>query len=361
MIKIISVAGARPQFIKTEVISRAISVHNVYRPKQKIRHIIIHTGQHYDDNMSNIFFRQLKIPRPKYNLKVGSAPQGEQTAKMLIKIEKILLSENPNIVLTYGDTNSALAAALAAVKLNIPVAHVEAGLRSYNRRMPEENNRVIIDHLSDFCFCPNRAAIKNLEIEGIRRHVYITGDVMNDAVQYYIKHAENRSDVLRRLNLKRKKYYLATVHRPYNTDSKSNLHNIIQALSRLELPVIFPIHPRTRKLIFRHASLLMGKITVINSVSYFDMLVLEKQARAVLTDSGGMQKEAYILGTPCITMRSETEWTQTVTEGWNTVTGANRDRIMEAVHKPHPSGTRKRIFGNGAAGNRIIQILLRYL
>lgn len=362
MIKIISVVGTRPQFIKAAVMTRAIAAYNKNSEcREKFFHIIVHTGQHYDDNMSKIFFHQLNIPQPAYNLGVGSGSHGTQTGKMLMNIEKVLLKEKADLVLTYGDTNSALAGALAAAKMSIPIAHIEAGLRSYNREMPEEINRILIDHISRFCFCPTHSAVENLKKEGILKGVYNTGDVMYEAVKSYIKIAENKSDILFKLNLKPKKYYLMTIHRQSNTDNRNNLKDIVRAIYELDLPVIFPIHPRTKKnLIETTPQIKKRNIVIINPVSYFDMLVLEKNSKVILTDSGGVQKEAYFFAVPCITLRDETEWVETVEEGWNIVVGTNKEKIIASTLNFNPPKKQKKIFGNAQAGNKIVKIIQNF-
>lgn len=362
MIKIISIAGTRPQFVKAAVISRSIANYNKNKGRaRKFRHIILHTGQHYDTGMSDIFFRQLNIPRPAYNLGVGSGSHGTQTGRMLEGIEKVLLKEKPGIVLNYGDTNSALAGTLAAVKLSIPVGHIEAGLRSYNRKMPEEINRILIDHVSDLLFCPTENAVETLRKEGVSKGVYNTGDVMYEAVKLYINIAQKNSDPLSKLKLLPKRYYLVTVHRQYNTDDRKKLRDIMSALCRLDLPVVFPVHPRTQKYI---SGMVLPdkkeKVITINPVSYFDMLVLEKNAKVILTDSGGVQKEAYFFSVPCVTLRSETEWIETVEEGWNAVVGTDRKRIFSETLNFHAPRRQKMAFGNGRAGEKIIKIIQRF-
>ena len=294
--KIATIIGARPQFIKAAMVNKAIQKHNMEGERPEIAEFIVHTGQHYDENMSTIFFRELNIPEPNLNLGVGSGHHGKQTAQMLILIEEVLLSMNPDWVLVYGDTNSTLAGALAAAKLRIPIAHVEAGLRSFNREMPEEYNRVLTDHCSDLLFCPTQTAVQNLEHEGITKGVYLVGDVMCDSVIYNIKLSEKKSRILEKLNLKSKDYVLATIHRAENTDEPKKLKSIFNALGNIAQNgwhVIVPLHPRTRKFLDKSKIYPPNNLVLIDPVSYLDMLLLEKQAKIILTDSGGVQKEAY--------------------------------------------------------------------
>jgi UDP-N-acetylglucosamine 2-epimerase len=325
--KILTVVGARPQFIKLAPLSKILR-------ENGINEIIVHTGQHYDENMNDLFFKELEIPEPDYNLGIGSGNHGEQTGRMLIEIEKIMLKENPDLVIVYGDTNSTLAGALAASKLHVKLAHVEAGLRSFNKRMPEEINRVLTDHVSDILFCPTQTAVENLKNEGITNGVYLVGDVMFDALLHFSKISDIKSNILERLNIKPKEYYLATIHRAENTDNYERLKNILTAFSKLDEMVVFPIHPRTRKMINYYGLddlLENNNVKVIDPVGYLDMLKLEKNAKAILTDSGGVQKEAFWLKVPCITLRDETEWIETVNLGWNRLVGSNVEKILEAV------------------------------
>jgi UDP-GlcNAc3NAcA epimerase len=325
--KILTVVGARPQFIKLAPLSKILR-------ENGINEIIVHTGQHYDENMNDLFFKELEIPEPDYNLGIGSGNHGEQTGRMLIEIEKIILKEKPDLVIVYGDTNSTLAGALAASKLHIKLAHVEAGLRSFNKRMPEEINRVLTDHVSDILFCPTQTAVENLKNEGITKGVYLVGDVMFDALLYFSKISDMKSNILERLNIKPKEYYLATIHRAENTDNYERLKNILTAFSKMDEIVVFPIHPRTRKMINYYGLddlLENNNVKVIDPVGYLDMLKLEKNAKAILTDSGGVQKEAFWLKVPCITLRDETEWVETVNLGWNRIVGSDVKKILEAV------------------------------
>jgi UDP-N-acetylglucosamine 2-epimerase len=354
--KIISVVGARPQFIKLAVLSKTL--------RKKHRELILHTGQHYDDELSKKIFQQLKIPLPDFNLGIGSGNHGQQTGRMLQGIENILLKQNPDLVIVYGDTNSTLAGALAAAKLNIPLVHVEAGLRSYRKNMPEEINRVVSDHLSDFLFCPTRTAVENLKKEGITKGVYLVGDVMYDSVLQNLKIARKTSSVIKDLALKPKEFYLVTIHRAENTDESKNLKKIIDILVSIKGKVIFPAHPRVIKFIKRYNLLKRLKskkdLALIDPVSYWDMLILQENARFILTDSGGVQKEAFFLKTPCITLREETEWTETVKEGMNRVTGLNLKKIRDILKKESTiKNTKTHPFGDGKASQKIFRIVSR--
>jgi UDP-N-acetylglucosamine 2-epimerase len=361
MMKIVTIVGARPQFIKAAPVSRAIEKHNRRNPGAQITEIIVHTGQHYDDTMSAVFFRDLDLPKPHDNLNVGSGPHGWQTAQMLIRIEKVLMEQMPDRVLVYGDTNSTLAGALAAVKLHIPVAHVEAGLRSFNRYMPEEHNRIVSDHLSDLLFCPTQTAVKNLEHEGITKGVHCVGDVMYDSVLFNSHLAEKRSHILKILkkyNLKPKTYALATVHRAENTDEPKRLESILGALGKISsngLPVILPLHPRTRSKISDY-NLSFDNLQLMDPASYLDMLVLEKHAKVILTDSGGVQKEAYWFKVPCVTLRDETEWVETVEEGWNIIAGSEPTNIIRAIEQVQSGLTHQNAYGDGLAAEKIVNI-----
>ena len=369
--KIITIVGARPQFIKAAVVSRAIENHNKENPRGvKIQEVIIHTGQHYDGNMSEIFFKELYIPKPSYNLGIGGSSHGAMTGRMLEQIEKIIMEERPDVVLVYGDTNSTLAGALAAVKMHIPVAHVEAGLRSYNMLMPEEINRILTDKISRWLFCPTKAAIKNLEKESIlssnnksnyNQEVFNVGDVMYDAVLFY-KEKAKPSEFIKKLVIESGgPYYLATVHREENTNNIESLSSILKALDEISLNnrVIFLIHPRTKKFIkYYHISL--QRIHLIEPVGYLDMIFLLKNCSGVFTDSGGLQKEAYFFGKPCITLRNETEWVELVESGYNCLTGANYEKILDAEKKIYGKNIHfvEGIYGDGDAGAKIVKILL---
>jgi UDP-GlcNAc3NAcA epimerase len=348
--KIVSIVGARPQFIKAAPISRALRL--------EFDEMLVHTGQHYDAGMSEIFFEELKIPLPDVNLGIGGGSHADQTGKMLVEIEKLILESEPDYVLVYGDTNSTLAGALAAAKLQVPIAHVEAGLRSYNRSMPEEVNRVLCDHISSYLFCPTQVAVDNLEKEGVRKGVFRVGDVMQDALTYNLALAREQSNVLERLGLQKSDYILATVHRAANTDDVSRLAAILDAFGGLSKPVILPLHPRTRRVITETGISLNGNIRLQDPVGYLDMLMLEQNADCILTDSGGIQKEAYLLGTRCITLREETEWVETVEAGWNKLVGVVPEKIRSAVEDWHPSGERPAFYGDGRAAEHIRNILL---
>ncbi|MCP1716104.1 UDP-N-acetylglucosamine 2-epimerase (non-hydrolyzing) [Methanocalculus alkaliphilus] len=350
--KIVSIIGARPQFIKCAPVSRALRTDH--------QEILVHTGQHYDENMSDVFFEELSIPTPDYHLGIGSGSHGAQTGRMILAIEEVLLKETPDMVLVYGDTNSTLAGALAAAKLHIPVAHVEAGLRSFDRSMPEEINRVLTDHASDLLFVPTENGVANLAREGIQKGVHRVGDVMVDALLYNRELAAT-SGILDRLGLKSGTYYLATVHRASNTDLEQNLRSIIAAFAALDRPVIFPAHPRTRKYLEQYGILAKGTIRLIDPLPYLDMLRLLSQAAAVLTDSGGVQKEAYILQVPCITLRENTEWIETVDDGWNVLAGADTGRIISAVRQmtgdSDRCGNHAAHYGDGTAADGIRRII----
>ncbi|MEM1953249.1 MAG: UDP-N-acetylglucosamine 2-epimerase (non-hydrolyzing) [Candidatus Caldarchaeum sp.] len=356
-IKIRTVVGARPQFIKAAPVSKALRSAGHHE-------FLVHTGQHYDHAMSQIFFDELGIPQPDINLGVGSGPHGRQTGEMLIQLEEVIRDQQPDWVLVYGDTNSTLAGALAAVKLHVPVAHVEAGLRSFNRSMPEEHNRVLTDHCADLLFCPTQTAVDNLANEGITQGVYLVGDTMYDAVLQFGELARQRSRILETLGLTPRQYLLATVHRPYNTDNPENLRSIASAFVECGETVIFPVHPRTRVRMVETGviELLRGapQVRLIEPVGYLDMLMLEQDARIILTDSGGIQKEAYLLGVPCVTLRSETEWIETVKAGWSIIAGADRNKILEAITNCKKSSLRQpALFGNGNASLPIVNHLCK--
>lgn len=357
--KVVTVVGARPQFIKAATVSRAFAHARGFDER------IIHTGQHYDDNMSDVFFRELDIPPPARHLGIGSGSHGAQTGRMLEVIEQVLVEEQPGLVLVYGDTNSTLAGALAATKLHIPVAHVEAGLRSYNRRMPEEINRVLTDHMSDVLFAPTRGAAANLAGEGIdESRTHLSGDVMYDAALFYAEKAESESTILHELGLSPGEYVLATVHRAENTDEFERLDAIFYGLAATsaDIPVVLPLHPRTRAALERER--LLGEaeehLMIIPPAGYLDMVTLETNARLIVTDSGGVQKEAFFYGVPCMTLRDETEWVELVELGWNRIvppTGpeAVRDGIKLALAAG--GGRPGQPYGDGHAAERIVRIL----
>lgn len=348
--KVVTIVGARPQFIKAAPVSRAL--------RQVHTEVLLHTGQHYDENMSAVFFDEMLIPPPDYNLGVGSGPHGQQTGQMLMDVEQVLLEEAPDWVLIYGDTNSTLAGALTAAKLHIPVAHVEAGLRSFNRRMPEEINRILADHVADLLFCPTQTAVDNLAAEGITKGVHLVGDVMQEALLWAAERAEVRSRILEQLGVDDKGYLLATVHRAENTDDPVRLRGIMAAFAQLDEIIVFPVHPRTRKAL-AELGLTDGipNLILIEPVGYLDMVRFEQAARLILTDSGGIQKEAYWLGVPCVTLRNETEWVETVDAGWNVLAGVGGGQIIEAVEKLQPPDTQPNLFGDGKASLRILKHL----
>ena len=361
--KVVTVVGARPQFVKAAAISRAFAAFNQTNDKTQIDEKIVHTGQHYDENMSKSFFDELKIPRPHANLEVGSGSHGKQTAAMLERIEQVLLDEKPDCVLIFGDTNSTLAGALAAVKLHIPIGHVEAGLRSFNRRMPEEINRILSDAVSDLLFCPTATAVANLANEGVTQGVHQVGDVMYDSVLFNAKLAEQSSDVMGRVGHEPGNFYLATVHRAENTDDKSRLAGILDAFAQIETPIILPLHPRTRKTLGAALEQIAHSVQVIDPVPYLDMIVLEKNARMILTDSGGVQKEAYWFDTPCVTLRDETEWVELVQAGCNRIVGAETKKILRAVGDFESAGVQlpadrpKDLYGDGHCAGTIVQMI----
>jgi UDP-GlcNAc3NAcA epimerase len=326
--------------------------------------VLVHTGQHYDDVMSAVFFAELELPRPAHDLGVGGGGHAEMTGRMLVGIEQVLLNERPDAVMVYGDTNSTLAGALAAAKLNLPIAHVEAGLRSHNRRMPEEINRVVTDRLSAWLFCPTQPACDNLRAEGITAGVHLVGDVMYDAARYYGDRARESSTVMQRMSLRPREFVLATCHRAEATGDRALLAEIVRALASIagDHAVVLPLHPRTRKAIadFGFDSDL-GAVRIVEPLPFLDMVALEQQARVILTDSGGVQKEAFIYGVPCVTMRDETEWVETVESGRNQLAGASAARILAAfataLRQPL-SPIRDGVYGHGDAGRRIAAALL---
>jgi UDP-GlcNAc3NAcA epimerase len=357
--RVATIVGARPQFIKAAAVSRPL------RAEPRCTEVLIHTGQHFDAAMSEIFFAELMVPRPDYDLGIGSGPHGAQTGRMLEAIERTLLEVRPEVVLVYGDTNSTLAGALAAAKLHIPVAHVEAGLRSFNRRMPEEINRVVTDHLAALLFAPTEVAVGNLLAEGIERgRIHQVGDVMYDVALHYADAARGRSRVLDRLGLAPRAYVLATVHRAENTDDLARLRAIFEGLGAIapEQPVVLPLHPRTRARLRATEVLarLPAACRVIEPVGYLDMVVLEMNARLIATDSGGVQKEAFFYRVPCVTLRTETEWTELVDLGWNLVVPPESAAAVAAGLRAgiaRPSGREATPYGDGAAARRIVSVL----
>ena len=362
MKKIVTIIGARPQFIKAAMVSKEL--------KGNFEEVIVHTGQHYDKNMSEIFFEQLEIPRPKYNLGVGSGSHGKQTGEMLTKIEEVLLQEKPDYVMVYGDTNSTLAGALAASKLLIPVIHIEAGLRSYNKAMPEEQNRILTDHVSEILICPTQTAVENLKKEGITQNVYQTGDVMCDSVLHYSKVANERinpSNIeLTPIYKKREisNWYLATIHRAENTMNSSNLSTILKVFEKLDKLVIFPVHPRIKKMVDElNTQNNYQNIYFIEPVDYLTMLYLTKNACKVVTDSGGLQKECYILDTPCITIRDQTEWIETLNNGFNVLAKSEEEDLYSKIANSRINKTNLKInyYGTGNASEKIAEILKKQM
>lgn len=351
-IKIICVAGTRPNFIKIAPLAEA------FKKTRKADFILVHTGQHYNFEMSKLFFDDLKIPVPDYNLAVGSGTHVAQTIKMMAGLEKIFLKENPDIVIVVGDVNSALAGALTAAKLDMPVCHVEAGIRSYDKKMPEEINRILTDHVSNWLFSPTSTAVNNLKKEGIKKGVYNTGDITYDTFLKNIKTAE-KSKILKKIKVKPKNYLILTVHRPSNTDNLNNLKNILEVIEKIKKEVVFPVHPRTAKILRNINTARIKNLNIIKPVSYFDMLFLEKNALKIITDSGGMQKEAYWLKVPCITLRDSTEWPETLKDRWNILVGSDKAKIIRAVERFNPTGKQNKHFGSGNAAEKMAEILAK--
>jgi len=350
--KVLSVIGARPQFVKAAVVSRALVAHG-------ITEILVHTGQHFDANMSDVFFKDLDLPTPDHNLDIHSLGHGAMTGRMMEALEALMLTEQPDWLLVYGDTNSTLAGALVAAKLHIPIAHVEAGLRSYNRAMPEEVNRIVTDQLSELLLVPTPTAIDCLAKEGITQGVHLIGDVMMDAVVTYQVKAEFNSTVLADQHLQPEGYYLATVHRPGNTDDPAKLSAILKAFAELDAPVVLPLHPRTEgriKSFALDAQLAHANIRLIPPANYLDMLMLEKNCRAIVTDSGGIQKEAYLSRRPCFTLRPETEWTETVEAGWNQL--VTPQNLIESIAQFQPPTDWPNLYGDGKAAEQVASLLL---
>ena len=374
--KIVTIIGARPQIIKAAALSRAIKAHYADR----IQEIIVHTGQHYDDNMSQVFFDELGIPRPDYNLHVGSASHGVQTARMTEGIEEILMKEKPDFIVLYGDTNSTLAGAVAAAKIHVPIVHIEAGLRSFNKAMPEEINRIVCDHCSTLLFSPTLAGVENLKREGFpmdndgpytidNPRVYHCGDIMYDNSLYFAEIAEQKTDILQRLELAGKPFILSTIHRDSNTDQPKRLTAIFDAILKLseEYPVVLPLHPRTSKLLKinltaeKQAQIFSSpNIKIIPPVSFLEIIALERHAQLVITDSGGVQKESYFFKKPCIILRPETEWVEIVQTGNAILTDADKSRIMEAWQhfKSNPPTLFPEIFGDGHAAEFMLEQML---
>lgn len=349
--KIVTIIGARPQFIKAAAVSRKIA------ERENIQEVLVHTGQHYDANMSDIFFEELSIPRPHYHLGIGGGHHGEMTGRMLGAIESVLLDEKPDWVLVYGDTNSTLAGALAAVKLHIPVAHIEAGLRSFNRRMPEEINRVLTDHASDLLLAPTRIAMSNLSTEGVaQKKCHLVGDVMYDASLFYRDRAR-KPIWFAELGIAPSEFVLATIHRAENTDDLVRLAGIMQGLGSAGLPVILPLHPRTRGKLREYGITLSANLHAVEPVGYLEMIWLEANCALVATDSGGVQKEAYFFQKPCVTLRNETEWVELVETGWNVLAGVDAEKIGEAISTARVTDDWMPIYGLGDASSKIFKVL----
>jgi UDP-N-acetylglucosamine 2-epimerase len=350
-LKIVSIVGARPEFIQAAPLSRAL--------RQEHQEILVHTGQHYDAPLSQALFDDLELPAPNYNLAVGPGSHTHQTAKIMLRLEEVLREERPDLVMVRGDTNSTLASALTASKLDLPLAHVEAGERSFNRQMPEEVNRKVVDALADLHFCASHTALDQLALEGIRESAHWVGDVLLDAMTHYRPIAHRRSNVLERLRLRPGGYCLVTIHRPGATDDAGRLRQLVQALNQVEERVVFPVHPRTAKALAGAEVRLASHVQAIEPVGFLDMILLEEHARLIATDSGGVQREAYFLGVPCLTLRDETEWVETVQAGWNEVVGTDPERVLAAWRHFRPAEARPPIFGDGAASQRIADILSR--
>ncbi len=355
--KILTVVGARPQFIKASAISREIKSNF----SNKIEEVIVHTGQHFDQNMSAVFFNEFQINKPKYNLNISCLTHGAMTGKMLEALEQIYITEQPDLILVYGDTNSTLAGALSAVKLHIPVAHVEAGLRSFNRNMPEEINRVVTDTISSYLFCPTERAIKNLAREGIKKNVCNVGDVMLDVALFMSDKTMNHDNIMQKYSLKEKEYILVTFHREENTNFKEKLYEIMLAIHELskKYKIVFPIHPRTKKFLTQYNfGTLLENVLKLEPLSYSDLLLLEKSAKFILTDSGGVQKEAFFYQVPCITIRNETEWVETLELGWNKLVNANCAEILNSCQEVSYGTDGVFPYGNGKASKKILEFIM---
>ena len=350
--KIVTILGARPQFIKAAAVSAVLS--------EAFEEVLVHTGQHYDPNMSDVFFEELNIPKPRYHLNIGSGSHGAMTGAMLTEIEKVLEIERPDFVMVYGDTNSTLAGALAASKMLIPLIHVEAGLRSFNKAMPEEQNRILTDHVSDLLFVPTETARIHLEREGITTGVHLVGDVMYDGILHFTQIAKEKSTILEKLQLDEKEFILCTSHRAENTNDVRRLSAIFNALNHSNETIILPLHPRTLKYVSDYKIAVSENVRVIEPIGYLDMVRLESTAKKILTDSGGVQKEAFFLGVPCITMRDETEWVETIENGWNTLVGADEHKILQAITHFNPVNERIDYFGKGDAGHQMREIIKKF-
>ncbi len=356
MRKILTIIGARPQFIKSATVSREFI-------NSGVPEVVVHTGQHFDTNMSEVFFQEMEIPKPHYHLNINSLGHGAMTGRMLEKIEEVLIKEKPDAVLVYGDTNSTLAGALAASKLHIPVAHVEAGLRSFDMNMPEEVNRILTDRISHWLFCPTATAVKNLNKEGYKNFECLIeqpGDVMYDAVLFYKQKAQAKSEILKQQQLSKNEFILATLHRAENTNNEDRLRSICNALNEINktLPVVVPLHPRTKS--YLESLNIQLKVKIIDPVGYFDMLTLLENCKLVLTDSGGLQKEVYFFNKFCITLRDQTEWVELVEVGANELTGADTQKILSSFHKNLGKAIKgESLYGNGDAAKKIVASVLR--
>ncbi|MGM5483430.1 MAG: non-hydrolyzing UDP-N-acetylglucosamine 2-epimerase [Nanobdellota archaeon] len=350
--KILTIVGARPQFIKAAIFSKNLEEH------KDINEIIVHTGQHYDKNMSDIFFKQLKIPKPKYNLNINGGNHGEQTGKMMVELEKLIIKENPDMIIVYGDTNSTLAASLVGSKLDIPVSHIEAGFRSHDKSMPEELNRICTDHVSRYLFCPTLTAVDELKKENIRENVYFVGDITYDAAIYFVKKGDEA--IFNKLNIEKNNYYFATVHRAVNTDNKNKLENIFDAFLELDRLVVIPLHPRTKNRLKKYNiwdKYQNKNILFIEPTNYLDTLKLIKNANKILTDSGGVLRESYFLKKNCIVLRDNIEFIEAVENKEAILVGANKEKIIKATSSFNSKGEFKSFFGEGNACKKIIEII----
>jgi UDP-GlcNAc3NAcA epimerase len=356
MKKVMTIAGTRPQLVKVAAVSRVL--------RESFEEVLVNTGQHYDYQMAGVFFDELKIPKPDYDLGIGSDTHGRQTGKMLIAVEEVVEREKPDVILVYGDTNSTLAGAIVASKLHIPLVHIEAGLRSYNKKMPEEINRIMTDHVATLLFAPSDLAVENLAQEGIQEGVHQVGDVMYDAVLYNMEIAEQEHS-LGKFNLMSGQYILSTIHRAENTDNRDRLEAILKAFKALDEKVVLPLHPRTKSKIevFGLNSILENapKIEIIEPLSYLEMLLLEKHAKAIVTDSGGVQKEAYFAKVPCVTLRDQTEWTETIEAGWNQLVNPLTDNLPEILANVESGKPIENLYGDGEAAKKIIAIMKSHL
>jgi UDP-N-acetylglucosamine 2-epimerase (non-hydrolysing) len=351
-IKIIIIVGARPNFIKMAPLFEEAKKH------KKINLVLVHTGQHYDFEMSRVFFDELNIPKPNYNLEAGSGSHAQQTAKIMSRLEGVIIKEKPDLVAVVGDVNSALAGALTACKMHVKTAHIEAGPRIWDKRMPEEINRIVADHTSDFLFCPTKLSVENLKKEGIVKNVFFTGDLMYDAFLKNIKIARKKAKIFKKLKISPKNYYLATLHRAENTDDRRRLKNIFDAFFEIK-NLVFICHPRTEKLLknYNFWNKVSKKIKMISPVGYLDMLLLQKEAKKIITDSGGVQREAFWLGVPCINLMKNVAYPEIVKDGWNVLASDNKKKIIKAVKYFNPQGIRHNYFGDGKAARKIVKIL----